>query len=98
MVCCPVWPSRNLYSKQSGAVEAMLAVVLLLSFVSTTLQTELEDCVREHGMEEFRKCCQQGEIVIKTEAGQYRLDHILNLRITYIWGFPNKKKNVRDSY
>ena len=85
-----------MYFKQSGAVEAMVAVVVLLSFVSTTLQTELEDCVREHGMEEFRKCCQQGEIVIKTEAGQYRLDHIFNFWKTYIWGFPTK--NIRDMY
>merc|ERR1711874_245119 len=67
--------SQNLYSKQSGAMTAGALSALLLSLLSTTGQISLEDCVREYGMEEFHKCCQQeGEILIKTETAQYRCD------------------------
>merc|ERR1712183_127181 len=67
--------SQNLDSKQSGAMTVVVLVsALLLSLVSATDQTYLEDCVRKHGMEEFKECCQEGEILIKTETAQYRCD------------------------
>ena len=55
---------------------AGVAAVLFLCLLFTTVITDLEDCVREHGIEEFQKCCQQGEILIKNNAGHYRLDHV----------------------